>query len=81
MHHIKRQLNNIHFMKNLIRDIRISTSLKFPIVNIDSIKKLGTSYGGWIVPTDMINKDAICYCAGAGEDISFDCILAEQYDC
>lgn len=42
--------------------------------------RLGTSYGGWTVPIDLLKKDFICYCVGAGEDISFETILAQNYD-
>jgi FkbM family methyltransferase len=43
--------------------------------------RLGTSYGGWWVPTAVLRAGACCYCAGAGEDISFDACLAERYAC
>lgn len=44
------------------------------------IEKLGTSYGGWGVPKDCnLNKDSIVYCAGVGEDISFDLLLHNKY--
>jgi FkbM family methyltransferase len=46
------------------------------------LEKLGTSYyGGWIIPTDKLNADSICYLAGAGEDISFDISLAKKFKC
>ena len=44
--------------------------------------RLGTTYGGWIIPVDAgLTVDSICYCAGAGEDISFDCALVERFHC
>ncbi|MEO8764196.1 MAG: FkbM family methyltransferase [Ginsengibacter sp.] len=45
------------------------------------LKKLGSSYGGWMVPVDYLSKDSICYMAGAGEDISFDCEVAKRFHC
>ena len=46
------------------------------------LHRLGTAYGGWIIPADHgLTADSLCYCAGAGEDISFECALAEQYHC
>lgn len=45
------------------------------------LEKLGTEYGGWIVPIDYINRDSVCYLAGAGEDISFDVALAKKFHC
>jgi FkbM family methyltransferase len=44
--------------------------------------RLGTAYGGWLIPADAgITSSSICYSAGAGEDISFDCALAERFHC
>lgn len=43
--------------------------------------RLGTPYGGWIVPTQAFNESSICYCFGAGEDISFDVELINKFGC
>lgn len=44
--------------------------------------RLGTRYGGWIVLANCgLSTDSVCYSAGAGEDISFDCALAERFRC
>ena len=46
------------------------------------LEKLGSpTYGGWIVPTDKLHPDAVCYLAGAGEDISFDVQLVKRFAC
>jgi len=44
-------------------------------------ERIGTTYGGWIIPQDWISKDSVVYAVGAGEDISFDAGLAEKYGC
>lgn len=46
-----------------------------------ALQKLGTAYGGWIIPDGLLGKDSICYLAGAGEDISFDTTLARRIGC
>lgn len=43
------------------------------------MERLGTNYGGWIVPDDM--KLDVVYSGGVGEDISFDIKLQTKYDC
>lgn len=43
--------------------------------------RMGTSYGGWAIPEDTLNAGSIVYCAGAGEDISFDTAVAQQCNC
>jgi len=44
--------------------------------------KLGTDYGGWIIPNNiLLNQNSIIYGGGVGEDISFDLLLQDKYDC
>ncbi len=43
--------------------------------------RIGTDYGGWVIPLGLLNADSICYAAGAGEDISFDAGLAQKFGC
>lgn len=45
------------------------------------LEKLGGDYGGWIVPTSLLSPSSICYCAGIGEDITFDRALIERFGC
>jgi FkbM family methyltransferase len=42
---------------------------------------LGSKYGGWVIPDNYITQKSLCYCVGAGEDISFDLELIEKYGC
>lgn len=53
----------------------------FKVHKIQKSEKLGTDYGGWIIPPEAIDNSSICYCVGAGEDISFDCELANRFGC
>lgn len=45
------------------------------------LKKLGSDYGGWVIPTTLLSHDSICYCVGVGEDITFDLELIARYGC
>src|ERR1041385_3788459 len=52
------------------------------LVSSKELLRLGTVYGGWIVLANCgLSSDSVCYSAGAGEDISFDCALAERFRC
>jgi FkbM family methyltransferase len=52
------------------------------LVAANKLLRLGTTYGGWIIPADAgLTADSICYCAGAGDDISFDCAVVERFHC
>jgi FkbM family methyltransferase len=41
--------------------------------------ELGSSYGGWIIPGDLVEPSWICYCVGAGGDVTFDLELIRRY--
>lgn len=48
----------------------------------EALLRLGTAYGGWIIPVNAeLDGESICYLAGAGEDISFDCELVKRFGC
>ena len=40
---------------------------------------LGSAYGGWTIPGDLLEPSSLCYCVGAGGDVSFDLALIERY--
>jgi len=41
--------------------------------------ELGTPYGGWRIPEGVLGEGDICYCIGAGGDVSFDIELVHRY--
>jgi len=45
------------------------------------LERLGSDYGGWTVPVDLLNERSVCYCVGVGIDASFDFALADQFKC
>ncbi len=49
--------------------------------NARQVLRLGSAYGGWVVPADRFNERSVCYCAGCGEDITFDLALIAQFGC
>ena len=50
-----------------------------PRVQRTDLVRLGSRYGGWVVPEGMLSSGSICYCAGVGEDISFDLAIIERF--
>ena len=54
-----------------------------PQVDVKPLKNLvyvGSKHHGYTLPRDFLKKDSLCYCIGAGEDISFDTELKRLYD-
>lgn len=47
---------------------------------MDTIVHVGSEYHGYYIPQHFLTRDSICYCIGAGEDISFDTELKVVYD-
>ena len=45
------------------------------------LEKIGSGYGGWILPVDLLREDWICYAGGVGEDITFDLGVTERFGC
>ena len=46
-----------------------------------ALERIGSDYGGWVVPVDLLGADSIAYCAGVGEDVTFDLALIERLGC
>ena len=53
-----------------LRWVRLRLWLR-PLSDADLVR-LGSDYGGWIVPRALLRPGAMCYCAGVGEDATFD---------
>ncbi|OLE31416.1 MAG: hypothetical protein AUI36_29700 [Cyanobacteria bacterium 13_1_40CM_2_61_4] len=45
------------------------------------LMKVGSEACGWTVPASLITEGSVCYCVGAGEDISFDLALIDRCGC
>lgn len=73
-------------MVSLAQKARIrGLSRTFPAIfrrDVDTrVVRLGSEYGGWWIPPDMLGPDSICYLAGVGTDITFDLALMRRFGC
>lgn len=67
----------------IARDRALASLLGFwfrPTPRSDLVE-LGNPRASWTIPADFLAPSAVCYCGGAGEDISFDLALVEHYGC
>lgn len=51
-----------------------------PVPSADLVM-LGSTYGRWVVPANLLSRSSICYCGGVGEDITFDLALIDHFGC
>lgn len=74
-------------MRDLLRRLRAKfykwteRRLDVPVEPLLETERLGSVYGGWIIPKNCLSADSVCYLVGAGEDVSFDLALAAAYGC
>jgi FkbM family methyltransferase len=49
---------------------------------VPDLEQIGDlNYGGYLVPTDSLDEDSVCYLAGTGTDITFDLQLVARFGC
>ena len=46
-----------------------------------NLLRMGSEYGGWIIHPDILDCHSVAYCAGCGEDITFDLSLIDRIGC
>jgi len=66
-------------VRNAVRRRVFEREMAAITVDPYQIVHLGTAYGGWYVPNDLIDDGWMCYCVGAGHDVSFDLALISEY--
>ena len=54
---------------------------KIGVEESDGLVRLGSAYGGYVVPLDLVGAEWICYSGGLGEDASFELELIERTGC
>jgi FkbM family methyltransferase len=52
---------------------------RIQVRDIDGLVDLGSSYGGWTLPGNLIEPSWTCYLVGAGGDVSVDLDLIRRY--
>lgn len=65
----------------ILRNLSIDPLSRCKINPENDLQKLGSEYGSWVIPASRLNHDSTIYCAGCGEDISFDLELIQQFRC
>ncbi len=63
------------------RGVRAAIAPFLPTTPRPDLQRLGTIYGGWWVPTSLLNPETVVYSVGIGGDASFDLELMHRYGC
>jgi FkbM family methyltransferase len=72
-------MSEIHTLRSYLDRRRLIHRLG--LVRRADMVMLGNPYGGYRVPSSLLDDRSICYLAGTGEDISFDLALIERFGC
>lgn len=72
---------SLRFVQLLFNALGLDQYTGFKVQSIHQFEKLGTEIDGWYIPLGFLNENSVCYCAGAGEDISFDIELVKKFNC
>ena len=51
------------------------------VKSLPGLERIGSAYGGWTVPLQLLDRDSIVFLAGVGEDASFDLGLIDRTGC
>lgn len=65
-------------VKNLIKK-KIGIGPQSYVKPLQHLIHIGSHYHGYTIPDHFLNEHSVCYCIGAGEDISFDTELKVMY--
>lgn len=49
-----------------------------PLTPMPGLVDVGSAYGGWTIPLDLVTADWTCWSVGAGGDITFDLALLDR---
>src|ERR1700712_3081914 len=66
-------------LKNLMKAI-FGLDSQFDVHPLKNLTYIGSKYHGYTIPAALLNNESICYCIGAGEDVSFDTELKRIFD-
>ncbi len=61
-------------LKNLLRRY-----FEADVSHLKDLLYVGSTYHGYHIPNNYLNTDSVCYCVGAGLDISFDIELVTRF--
>ena len=76
-------MNATELSRRVVRNrlMRAAIRSRLPVIQRPDLVRLGSAGCGWWVPEGLIAPGGIAYCAGVGQDITFDLALIERFGC
>src|SRR5690349_9516499 len=68
-----------YFMRGLKKTV-LSAYSQIDVKPLKNLEHVGSRFHGYHIPSNYLNSKSVCYCIGAGDDISFDTELKIRYD-
>ena len=65
--------------KKLVKQI-FGLDSQFGVKPLKKLTYIGSKHHGYTIPENLLNRESVCYCIGAGEDVSFDTELKRIFD-
>jgi FkbM family methyltransferase len=69
----------MRIFKKLVK-LAFGLDSQYGVKPLQKLTYIGSKYHGYTIPADLLNADSVCYCIGAGEDVSFDTELKRIFD-
>jgi FkbM family methyltransferase len=81
VHH--RRMNLTRARQRVVRNRIVRAAIRpfLPVFPRRDLERLGSVYGGWWIPTSLLDADSVVYSAGIGGDASFDLELMRRFGC
>jgi FkbM family methyltransferase len=78
---MRRAISRVRMRAYRNRVARAAVRVRLPVLERRDIVRLGSDYGGWWVPEQAIKAGDRAYCAGVGDDVTFDVALIDRCGC
>src|SRR5437867_11111385 len=66
-------------LRNVLARLYVRSQLPLPAGG--RLVRVGSAYGGWVIPDGLLHPESLVYSGGLGEDISFEIGVLERYRC
>jgi FkbM family methyltransferase len=70
----------VQYLLRGLKKTVLSAYSQMDVKPLKNLEHVGSKYHGYHIPSNYLTKQSVCYCIGAGDDISFDTELKIKFD-